>query len=229
MRVTARLAAPLLAGLLLACSAQGSSAPNPTTILREAGQAMARLHSTAADVTFGSGVQLQGLTLTSATSKIQLPGESDTTFKVKQGDFLVDLRVVTASGHVYLRLPFSSFTELSQQQASEVPDLARLFDSRAGLPALLPAGEGATYVGSAQVAGTDTDEVSATYTAAQVGSLLGTVKPAGNVHTTIWAGQSDHLVRRVILKGPLLTAGKNVQVQVDLHDFNRPVAIAVPV
>jgi len=32
----------------------------------------------------------------------------------------------------------------------------------------------------------------------------------------------------VNLNGPLLVAGKNVQVEVDLHDFNKPVTIATP-
>ena len=41
-------------------------------------------------------------------------------------------------------------------------------------------------------------------------------------------GRSDHYVRKVNLNGPLLEAGKNVQVEVDLHDFNQPVTIATP-
>jgi hypothetical protein len=36
------------------------------------------------------------------------------------------------------------------------------------------------------------------------------------------------MVHRVTLAGPLLQAGKKVQVQVDLHDFNRPVVITTP-
>jgi len=188
---------------------------------------MAALHSVSADVKFGPGVHLQGLTLSSAATKVQLPGESDTVFKVKQGDFLVDLRVVTTPGHVFVRLPFSKFTELSPEQAKEIPDLAQLFDRQAGLPAVLAAGRDARYVGTEEVAGADCDKVSTTYTADQVGTLLG-VRPSGDVQATVWAGRSDHLVRRVVLNGPLLEAGKNVQAEVDFHDFNQPVAISTP-
>ena len=229
MRDIARCAALLLAGFVLACSGPGSPAPDPTAVLRQAGQAMASLHSVSADVTFGAGISLQGLTLSSATTRVQLPGQSDTVIKVKQGDFLVDVRVVTTGGHVYLRLPFSQFTEVTADQAREVPDLSQLFDPKSGLPAALSAGTGTRYVGTQQIAGVDTDEVSTTYTADQVGALLGgAVKPAGDVQATIWVGRSDHYVRRVVLSGPLLTAGKDVKVQVDLHDFNQPVAIATP-
>src|SRR5690349_7065416 len=153
MRDIARSAALLLAGLVLACSAPGSTPPDPTTVLRQASQAMGSLHTVAADVTFGSGITLQGLTLSSATTKVALPGQSDTVIKVKQGDFLVDVRVVTTGGHIYLRLPFSQFTEVSADEAANVPDLSRLFDPKSGLPAALPAGKDARYLGTEQVAG----------------------------------------------------------------------------
>jgi hypothetical protein len=229
MRDIARAVALLLAGTVLACSAPGATPPNPTAVLRQAGQAMSGVHSLGADVTFGSGVVVQGLTLSSATTQVQLPGEYDTVFKVKQGDFLVDLRVVSTGGHLYVRLPFSQFTEATPDEARAVPDLTRLFDAKSGLPALLPAGTNTRYLGSEQVSGVNADKVATTYTADQIGQLLGgDIKPAGDVQATIWVSTSDHYVRRVVLSGPLLQAGKNVQVQVDLHDFNKPVTIATP-
>jgi lipoprotein LprG len=223
--VLACLVAPVL--LAAACSGPAASQPDPARVLRDAGHAMAGLKSVKADAKFGPGVSLQGLTLTAASSSLQLPDQSDTTFKVKQGDFLVDVRVVTSGGHVYLRLPFSRFSELTPEQAAEIPNLARLFDPQTGLASVLAAGRSPSYQGGEKVANVGCDRVAATYTAAQVGQLLG-VKPAGDVRATIWAGQSDHMVRRVTLSGPLLQAGKDVQVQVDLHDFNLPVTITPP-
>lgn len=214
-------------GILVACSNEASRPPTAAAVLGDAGRAMAGLHSVSADVKFGPGITLQGLTLSSATSKIQLPSDSDTVFKVKQGDFLLDLRVVTTGGHVYLRLPFSGFTEATPEQAKEVPNLSGLFDRSNGLPAILSRGQDQRYLGTEQVAGVTCDKVSSTYTADQVGQIL-SIKPAGEVRTTVWAGQSDHYVRKVTLSGPLLEAGKVVQVEIDLHDFNQPVSIPTP-
>jgi lipoprotein LprG len=229
MRDYARPVALLLAGLVFACSGPGSPPPNAATVLRQAGEAMGRLHTVAADVKFGAGIVVGGLTLSSATTKVAVPGQSDTVIKVKQGDFLVDLRVVTTGGKVFLRLPFSQFTEATPDEAARVPDLSQLFDPRSGLPAALGAGRNPRYVGTEQVGGVNADKVTTTYSADQVGQLLGgVVKPAGDVQAAIWVGQSDHYVRRVNLSGPLLEAGKTVQVEVDLHDFNAPVTIATP-
>ncbi len=226
-----RLPLAVLAAItILGCSAgPGAATPDPGKVLRDSGRAMAAVKSVAADVKFGPGIVLQGLTLSSATAKIQLPGDSDTLFKVKQGDFLVDVRVVTTQGHAYLRLPFSKFTEITPEQASAIPDLSKLFDPSQGLPAVLPAGRGARYAGQEQVAGVDCDKLTTTYTAAQVGQLLGGHSPAGDVHSTLWAARSDHLLRRVILAGELVQPGQRVQVQVELHDFNQPVTISPPV
>lgn len=189
---------------------------------------MAGLHSVSADVKFGPGITVEGLALSSASSKIQLPGESDSVFKVKQGDFLIDLRVVTTGGHVYVRLPFAGFTEVPPAQAKEIPDVTTLLDLHSGLPAVLSAGKDTRYLGMEQVGGVDSDKVGTTYTADQLGQLLGGIKPAGDVKATIWAGRSDHYVRKVILSGPLVEAGKVVQVEVALHAFNQPVVIATP-
>lgn len=221
-------ATPLLAVVVIGCSGPGAQAADPVEVLRQAGQAMASLRSVTADVKFGPGITLQGLTLTSATSKIALPGASDTVFKVKQGDFLLDVRIVTTGGHVYVRLPFAQFTELSPSQAKEVPDLSALFDRRAGLPAVLTAGRSTTVLGQEQAGGVDCDKIGTTYTASQVAQLLSGPRPAGDIHATLWVGRSDHYVRRVILSGPLVEAGKVVQVQIDLRDFNQPVTVATP-
>jgi hypothetical protein len=229
MRHFARIAALLLGILAVGCSGPGASPPDATTVLRESGQAMSSLKTVSADVQFGPGITVQGLTLTSATTMVAVPDQSDTTIKVKQGDFLVDVRVVTTGGHVYLRLPFSQFTEVSASSTTEVPDLSRLFDPKTGLATMLPAGKDTKSLGTEQIAGVDCDKVQTTYTADQVGLLFdNAVRPAGDVQATIWSGQSDHYVRRVVLNGPLLEAGKNVSVQVDLHDFNKPVSIATP-
>jgi len=215
--------------IVLGCSGSASStAADPATVLRQAADALTGLHSVIADVKFGPGITVAGVSLSSATSKIQLPRDSDSTFKVKQGDFLLDLRVVTTGGHVYVKLPLAGFTEVTSEQAKEFPDVSSLFDPHSGLPAVLPAGKDIRSLGTEPVAGVGCNKVGTTYTADQLGQLLAGVKPAGDVQATIWAGSSDHLVRKVVLSGPLITAGKVVQVEVNLHDFNQPVAVATP-
>jgi hypothetical protein len=224
---TVRSAIALALLLVLGCS-PGQPAPNPASLLRESAQALAGLKSVSADVKFVSGkVELQGFTLDSASTKLRLPSDSDTTFKVKQGDFLVNVRVVIAGGKAFIQLPFSQPQELTAEQAAEIPDLSRLFDREHGLPAILGQGRSPTLQGSEQVDGVDCYKVATSYTADQIGSLLSGMQ-AADVSTVFWIGQSDKLVRKATLTGAFDPSGGKATVEVHLHDFDKPVQISPP-
>ena len=221
-------ASALLAVAVTACSSPSSGTPDASALLRKSASAMSSVHTLAADVKFGPGLVYEGFTLSSAQTQVALPSSSDTTLKVRQQDFLVDVRVVTTAGHVWVKVPFGKFSELTPAQAGEVPDLAAMFDPQRGLPALLASGRNPKYGGTEKVGATDCDKVTATYGADQVGSLVPGVKPAGDVQATLWMGRSDHRLYRVLLTGPLTSSGQSTSVDVTIHDYDAPVTIAQP-
>ena len=231
-RALAALVLPaLVAGtwLTAACTAGGGPAPeDPAAELRAAGQALGDLKSVSADVRFGPGTTFGGYTLDSATSRLSLPGNSDTTLKVKQNDFLVDIRIIAVDGHVFIKVPFGKFSEVTAAQAAELPSVGGLFDRQHGLPAVVGSGTATTRAGSEKVGGVDCDRIRTTYTAEQVGAALGGLKPSGDIAATLWVSPADHRVRRVLLSGPFLASGQSTTVQVDLHDFNGSVNIVQP-
>ena len=212
---------------LTACG--GLQAEDPGQVLREAGAAMAKLNTVTATLKFTNGtVSFQGYVLTSATAAVRLPTDSDTVYKVKYQDLLIGLEVVITGGHVYLRPPFSGFTEVTGKAAAEVPDLAKLFDATTGLPAMIPEGLNPKYLGTEKVGDVDSHKVGATYSAAQIAKLLPQLSSSGDVAATIWVGGSDHLIRKAVLSGPFGDGGIASTVEIDLSAFNAPVAIASP-
>jgi hypothetical protein len=212
---------------LTACG--GLQAEDPGQVLRDAGAAMAKLNTVSATLKFTQGsVSFQGYVLTGATAAVRLPADSDTTYKVKYQDLLIGLQVVIAGGHVYLRPPFSGFTEVTGATAAAIPDLAKLFDVQTGLPAMIPAGHNPSYIGTEKVADVDSHKVSATYSAAQIAKLLPQLSSSGDVAATIWVGGSDHLIRKAVLSGPFGDGGTASSVEIDLSAFNAAVAIASP-
>lgn len=219
---------PLVAAAVVACSQGGPATPDAAALLRQSASAMASVHSLKANVTFGPGVVYEGFTLASAQTAVALPASSDTTLKVRQQDFLVDLRVVDVDGSVYVKAPFAAWEQISAQEAAQLPDLAALFDARSGLPALLAQGRSPRYLGTEKVAGTDCDKVGATYTADQVATLVRGLKPAGDVDATLWMGRSDHRLYRVLLSGPLVAAGQKTTVDIAISGYDAPMAIARP-
>ncbi|MDQ6720722.1 MAG: LppX_LprAFG lipoprotein [Candidatus Dormibacteraeota bacterium] len=224
----ARLGAVALA--LLAITACGGLQPeDPGQALREGGAAMAKLKTISANLKFTQGkISFQGYVLVGAKATVRLPTDSDTIYTVRYQDLLIGLEVVISGGHVYLRPPLSGFTEVTGKNAADIPDVAKLFDLKTGLPAIIPAGTNPKYIGADKVGDVDSHKVSVTYTAAQIQGLLPQLKSSGDVTATIWVGGSDHLIRKAILEGPFGDLGAASSVEVDLSGFDGAVTIASP-
>jgi hypothetical protein len=215
---------------MVALAACGGLQPeNPAQALREGGVAMAKLKTVHANLKFTQGVvSFRGFTLVAAKTAVRLPGDSDTTYTVRQKDVQIALEVIISGGHVYLHLPFSGYNELAGTDAADIPDLAKLFDAKSGLPAVIPAGRSPKYLAVEQVDNVDSHKVQATYTTSQIHSMLPQLSSSGDVNAVIWVGGSDHLIRKAVLSGPFGDNGTLSSVEVDLSGFDGTVAIATP-
>jgi hypothetical protein len=229
MRRPATLAAAVLAAISLASCGGGLQPVDPGQALRDGGAAMGKLKTVNASLKVTKGtITFQGFALVGAKAAVRLPGDSDTTYTVKQQDIAIGLEVVIAGGHVFIHLPFSTFQELTGKSAAAIPDLAKLFDQSTGLPAVIPSGTSPKYVAVDKVDGVDSHKVEATYTAQQFHSMLPQLTSAGTVDAILWVGGSDHLIRKAVLTGPFADNGTTGSVEVDMSAFNAAVTIASP-
>jgi hypothetical protein len=227
-RRTAFATAALTVISLAACGG-GLQPVDPGQALRDAAAAMAKLKTVSANLKFSEGsVSFQGFTLAGAKASVRLPGDSDTTYTVKRQDLAFSIEVIITGGHVYLLVPFTPLSELTAAQAAAIPDVAKLFDLKTGLPAVIPAGRNLKYVSVDQVNGVDSHKIDATYSPEQVHGMLPQLTSAGDVNAVIWVGASDHLIRKAILTGPFGDKGVASRVEVDLSGFNGAVSITSP-
>jgi hypothetical protein len=215
---------------VLAISACGGLQPiDPALALRDGGASFASLKTINADLKFTKGtVSFEGYGLVSATAAVRLPNDSDTVYKIRQGDVQISLQVVIAGGRVFIHPPFSGFTELVGVDAAVVPSLAKLFDPAKCLPTVVPAGRAPKYLGSEKVGDVDCYKVEATYSPDQIKGMLSQLASSGDVDATIWIGGSDHLIRKAVLSGKFGDNGTDATVEVDLSGFNSSVSIASP-
>jgi lipoprotein LprG len=222
------LVAVLVLALTAGCAGQ-EQAVDPARTLRDAGAAMARLKTVTATLKFTKGaITFQGFTLVGARTSVRLPADSDTIYTVKQQDFTISLEVVISGGHVYLHIPFSTFQELTGNEAAAIPDLAKLFDPSGGLPAVIPAGRKLKSAGADKVGDVEVQKIDATYSGAQVGGMLPQLSSDVDVNAELWVGASDHLIRKAVLDGAFGDAGKEASVEVNISGFNTAVNITPP-
>jgi hypothetical protein len=226
-RLASSCAGALVLILLVAC---GNSPPeDPAIALRGGGAAMAKLKTVHANLKFTKGtVTFRGFALVAARAAVRLPGDSDATYTVRQQDVQIALEVIIAGGHVYLHLPFSGYNELTGADAADIPDLAKLFDAKTGLPAVIPAGRNPKNLGAEKVDGVDSNKVEATYDASQIRGMLPQLNSSGDVDAIFWIGGSDHLIRKAVLLGLFGDNGTASSVEVDLSGFNGSVTIPTP-
>ena len=226
-RLASFFAVGLVAVVLAACG--GLQPEDPAQALRDGGAAMAKLKTVSATLTFTKGtITFQTFALVKAAATLRLPSESDTFFTVRKQDVQFALEVIITGGHVYLRPPFSTFTELTGADAGVIPDLAKLFEAQGGLPAVIPAGVKPRYLGADKVGDVDSHKVEATYTASQIRSMLPQLNSTGDVDAVLWIGGSDHLIRKAVLSGLFGDNGTASSVEVDLSGFNAGVTISPP-
>lgn len=217
-----------VAVVLTACTGNQQTV-DPAKVLRDGAAAMAQLKTVSATLKLTKGtISIQGFTLVSAKTAVRLPTDSDTVYTVKQQDVTIGLEVVIAAGHVYLHVPFSTFQELTGSQASAFPDMAKLFDSTTGLPAVIPTGSAPKYISTDQLDGKSAYQVRATYTPDQVHGLLAELNSTGPVAAKVWVDVTDHLIKKAVLDGAFGDGGKPASVEVDITGFNGAVNITSP-
>lgn len=216
--------------IVLTAGCAGQQPPvDPARTLRDAGAAMAKLKTVSATLKFTKGaITFQGFTLVGAKTSVRLPADSDTIYTVKQQDFTISLEVVISGGHVYLHIPFSTFQELTGNEAAAIPDLAKLFDPSTGLPAVIPSGRNLKSAGADKVGDVDVQKIDAIYSGAQVSGMLPQLASNVDVNAELWVGASDHLIRKAVLDGAFGDGGNQSSVEVDISGFNAAVNITTP-
>ncbi len=221
--------ASLVAVVVLLTGCGGLQPEDPGLALKQGASAIAGLKTVTATLKVTKGtISFQGFALVSATAAIRLPDVSDTVYLVREQDLQIGLEVVIIEGHVFLKPPLLRFEPLTAEQATDIPDLARLFDTQTGLPAVIPQGRNPKYLGAETIDNVDSHRVEATYTGEQVKGMLAQLSAQGDVDAVIWVGGSDHYIRKAVLTGKFGDNGGDATVEVDLKGFNGSVTIASP-
>jgi hypothetical protein len=224
---TRRACAVLALALFLpAC---GTPAVDAALVLRQSGEAMAKLKTVKTDLKFGPGAAAFGFTLVSGAGRVRVPDGADISMRVKQSTTVFEFELITITGHSYLHAPLVGWQELTGDRATGLPDLRVLFSKDKGIPAIIPTGKGAKYTVDETVDGKACYRITAKYTADQIAAAISVLTPTGDVEGTLWVDKSDHRIRKAVLSGKLYEPDKMSTLEVHLYDFDAPIDIQKPI
>ncbi|MGB2940363.1 MAG: LppX_LprAFG lipoprotein [Candidatus Dormiibacterota bacterium] len=201
--------------------------------LKDAAAAMKTIQTVQLDLKFGAGATVTASNVTvdlvSATGKVKLPTDSELVGRVKQGDTIIESRIVTIGNDTYYKpISFLPASKLSPEEAKQYPSAARLLNPDTGLPSVIDKGQGAKVTGTESIDGQDSNKVEATYTPDDLKAALAPFTPADKVQVTFWIGKDDHRVRKALITGHVFSANSDSTIEVHLHDFNAAVDISPP-
>ena len=138
----------------------------------------------------------------------------------------INVKVVVAGKSQYMTDPASG----KWGAMSPAFNVAQFFDPSKGISDILAGVKDLTAEGTESIGGVNTYKLKGSVPAAALKSLSSEVTAQGDLGTTLWVGTDDFLLRKVEIRGPLLTGEPDDIVRtISLSEFNKAVKIETPV
>jgi hypothetical protein len=146
---------------------------------------------------------------------------------LREGDVLLEVDLVIVSGHAYLKSFTGGWQETSPQQLARYFDVPALFDSQAGLFAVLPHTVSAVTGKQESVGGHAAYQVTGQLPADVVHRLLPLAADTGTDPVTYWIEPSSNSLWQARISGPLFDASSS-SITFSFSGFDHSVTITPP-
>jgi len=218
----------LTAGLLVivGLSACGTSPPDAATLLKQSSQRMLGLKGFHFQMQV-SGFSGTGEPVQSAQGDAH-PPNLQARVNLKEGDILLEVAVIFASGNIYLKSFTGGWQQLTADQVAQFFDARALFDPQTGLFAAMRDTTSISRGNSERVDGHDTFPVDGQLTGARVHELLTLIRDQGAYRATYWIESPGNDLWRARLTGNLFEASQPASITFDFSNHDHPVSVTPP-
>jgi len=218
----------LTAGLLVivGLSACGTSPPDAATLLKQSSQRMLGLKGFHFQMQV-SGFSGTGEPVQSAQGDAH-PPNLQARVNLKEGDILLEVAVIFASGNIYLKSFTGGWQQLTADQVAQFFDARALFDPQTGLFAAMRDTTSISRGNSEKVDGHDTFPVDGQLTGARVHELLTLIRDQGAYRATYWIESPGNDLWRARLTGNLFEASQPASITFDFSNHDHPVSVTPP-
>jgi lipoprotein LprG len=222
-------AATLLLAIALVTTSCGTTLSNPAALLASA-QAKTNhtpalhFHISSDQKPIASGPPF----LLSADGDVLRPDGFSGSLEISASGVIVPVNLVAAGGHFWVRLPFSTSWTMANPHDYGFNDPSLLLDTKKGVSVLLNSPQQVRQLGNDRLQGEELNEISFTVP----GSQIETIFPGGaaQAQDQITAGisVSSGEVRRLVITGPIVSAGETSTFTIVLSQYGESVQITPP-
>jgi lipoprotein LprG len=212
--------------VIIGLTACGAPPPDARTLLQQSSQRMLGLKG------FRFQMQISGFTGTdepvqSAQGDAH-PPELRASVNLKEGAILLEVQVIFAADHIYLKSFTGGWQQLTPQEVAQYFDARTLFDPQAGLFAAMGDTTGAVRGNGEKISGHDTYPVSGRVTGARMHQLLNLIRDQGTYQVSYWIENPGHDLWRARLDGNLFDASHAASISFSFSNHDHPVSVTPP-
>jgi lipoprotein LprG len=213
-------------GAIVLLNACGAAPPDAVSLLKASSQHMVGLkgfHFQMQIAGFtGSGVPVQSAAGDAHPPSLQAKVD------LKQGGVLLEVEVIFAGGHIYLKSFTGGWQQLTPAEIAQFFDASALFDPTSGLFAAMQDTQSPARHKSETINGHDTYPVAGTVSATRMHQLLSLIRDQGSYQATYWIENPSDNLWRARLTGKLFDATQDATITFDFSNHDHPVSVTAP-
>ena len=224
------LAVALTASALAGCSGSdgGSATPAGSSALLAAARSSLDHASTLHFTLTSADVPPNGIRLVSGQGVVARPKSFQGQLGLLQNGTKVSVELVSTSGKVYAKLPFSNAFQVVDPADFGLSDPANLIDPSTGISRMFGELTGITSKGKQRIGSDVVTELDGSLPGSLVDDLLTSADPAKPVKAALFVTQSTSQLRRVVLTGPFFDKAQDSTFDLLLDKYGDPVTITAP-
>ena len=212
--------------VIVSLSACGTPPPDAATLLKQSSQRMLGLKGFHFQMQV-SGFSGTGEPVQSAQGDAH-PPDLQARVNLREGGILLEVRVIFASGNIYLKSFTGGWQQLTADQVAQFFDARALFDPESGLFAAMRDTTSPSRGNSEVVDGHDTFPVDGQVTGVRVHKLLALIRDQGAYRATYWIESPGNDLWRARLTGNLFDASHAATVTFDFSNHDHSVSVTPP-
>jgi hypothetical protein len=156
------------------------------------------------------------------------PGKFKGDLKVSLGGRTATVRVISAGGRVYAKLPFAARFEVTDPATFGFADPGKFMDPASGVSNLLVRATGPRLTDKRRIGSDIVQQVKASIPGSVFKDLLASADPTTAVAATFSIVQSSTELRRAVVTGPFFVQGVTSTFTIDLDRYGEKVDIRAP-
>jgi lipoprotein LprG len=225
--LTVFLSFVIFVSMVIGCAKQTTTPLKASEIISKSSEKMESINSFhfVLDQVGGGTPIATGLEMTSAVGDVVKPDRLGTTISGLLSGMFIEVQIITVNEEIYMTNPVTGKWELLPAQFN----ILGVFDPNNGIAAIMKGIADLTKLDDEKMGGVVCYHLSGSIDSTVLRPIIVNSVEGVTIHTEVWIGEEDFLVRNIKLEGKITEAeAEGIIRTLELSNFNEEVSIEIP-